>query len=108
MENNIYCVLFLIALSGIFYSVPLIWIQDINPATACISRGVALIIILVYAFYIKNYTINDINNNNIVVKMIATGICYGLGLICYIEAVKYNKPTLLNLQTIFIFVLTTV
>ena len=107
MDNSIYSVIFLIALSAFFYAAPLIWIKDVNPATACISSVVALIVMLVYSFYIKGYSVKDVDNN-IVFKMIISGIFYGLGLLCYTEAVKYNKPTLLNLQTIFIFVLSTI
>jgi len=107
MQSNIYIVIFLVLLSALFYATPIVWINDVNPAAACISSFIALLILVIYAFYVKNHTINDINRE-IIVKMIISGICYGLGLLCYIEAIKYNKPTLLNLQTIFIFIVSTI
>lgn len=107
MQSNIYFVLLLVILSAIFYAAPIIWIKDVNPAAGCVSSFIALIILAIYAFYIKNHSISDIDND-ILIKMIVSGISYGLGFLCYIEAIKYNNPTLLNLQTILMFIISTI
>ena len=108
MQTETYNTIFLVILSAIFYSIPLIWINKVklNGATACISSFFVLITILIYAFLIKGHSISEIDNDSFK-KMIISGIFYGLGLLFYIEAIKYNQPTLLNLQTIFIFILST-
>jgi uncharacterized membrane protein len=41
----------------------------------------------------------------LLLKMMIVGICYGIGLILYIESVKYNHIDIINLHTIIIFVL---
>lgn len=107
MKNNTHIAIFLVILSAIFYAGPLIWLDKVNLATSCISSFVALITIVIYAFYIKQHSIKEIGYDTLI-KMIISGICYGLGLLCYVEAVKYNQPSLLNLQTIFIFLLSTI
>lgn len=107
MQSNIYIVIFLVILSALFYALPIIWVNDVNPAAACISSFIALLVLFIYAFYIKNHTMDDINRD-LIVKMIISGMCYGMGLLCYIEAIKYNKPILLNLQAIFIFIVSTI
>jgi bacterial/archaeal transporter family protein len=107
MQSNIYFVLLLVILSAIFYAAPIIWIKDMNPIASCISSFIALVILVIYAFYIKNHSVSDINND-ILIKMIISGISYGLGFLCYIEAIKYNNPTMLNLQTILMFIISTI
>ena len=97
-------VLTLILASAVAYSVPFMWIKGNNPMTSCISSSFSLLTILIYAIFIKKHTINDVSPDKFK-KMIVTGILYGIGLICYIEAVKYGKHELLKFQTIFIFVI---
>jgi len=107
MQNNVYFVLFLVILSAIFYAAPMIWIKDVNPAAGCVSSFIALVILAIYAFYVKNHKISDIDND-LLVKMIISGICYGFGFLFYVEAIKYNNPTMLNLQTILMFIISTI
>ena len=107
MENNNFNIIFLILLSACFYVAPFIWVKNVTPATACISNFFALLTIITYAFCIKNHCISEINSD-VFKKMMISGICYGLGLLFYTEAAKFNKPSLLTLQTIFIFILSTI
>lgn len=107
MGSDNYNIIFLILLSACFYVIPLIWVNNVTPATACVSSFFALMTMIVYAFYFKQHCISEINNE-ILMKMMISGVCYGLGLLLYTEAVKFKKPSLLNLQTIFIFILSTI
>lgn len=104
--NDTLTVFMLIFLSAIAYAIPIIWVKDINISTSVISSLFALITLATYAFLFKNQSITNINND-IFMKMIISGVCYGLGLLLYIEAIKYGKFTLVNLQTVLIFIMTT-
>lgn len=104
--NDTITVFLLVFLSAIAYAVPIIWIKDINISTSVISSLFALITLAIYAFLFKKQSLTDISNDTYM-KMIISGFCYGLGLLLYIEAIKYGKFTLVNLQTVLIFIMTT-
>ena len=104
--NDTITVFLLVFLSAIAYAIPIIWVKDINISTSIISSLFALITLAIYALFFKNQSVTNISND-IFMKMIISGFCYGLGLLLYIEAIKYGKFTLVNLQTVLIFIMTT-
>lgn len=105
MNNDTITVISLVLLSALAYSAPIMWIKGSTHMTSCISSCFSLLTLLIYAIFIKGHSINEIDNDRFK-RLIFTGFLYGLGLIMYVEAIKYNKVSLLSLQTIGIFVLT--
>lgn len=57
--------------------------------------------------HVKSHKISDLQQD-VIIKMVVTGICYGIGLLCYLEAVKYQKPSLNNMQTVLIFIMSSI
>lgn len=103
-ENTLYLTLLLIVISAIFYSMPIILLHETNHKTILITSFSALIIIFLYGMYKSRDDVFNIEPI-LLLKMMAVGICYGIGLILYIESVKYNHIDIINLHTIIIFIL---
>lgn len=104
--NDTCTVFLLVLISAIAYALPMIWVKEINTMTACVSSLFALLTLATYAFIIKGHSISELDTD-IITKMLISGFFYGLGLLLYIEAIKYGNITLLNMQTVLIFVLST-
>ena len=102
--NTLNLTIVLIVISAIFYSLPIIFIQQSNHKTILITSFTALIVVFLYGMYKSKDELFNIEQD-ILLKMMTVGLCYGLGLILYIESVKYNHLDIINLHTIIIFVL---
>jgi uncharacterized membrane protein len=104
IDQDVLKVIFLVLISAMAYALPMVWIKGTTPMTSCITSLFSLITIGIYALLIKGHRLGEIEGQRFK-RLMLTGIIYGIGLICYIEATKYNKISLLSLQTIGIFVI---
>ncbi len=90
--------------TAIFYSLPMVWIKESSNKTIIITSISALLVIFLYGMIKSRNELFDIDTD-VLLKMLISGACYGIGLILYIESVKYNHIDILNLHTIIIFIL---
>jgi drug/metabolite transporter (DMT)-like permease len=104
IKNTLYLTVLLIVISAIFYSLPIVLLNQSNHKTILITSFSALIVIFLYGMYKSKDEVFNIEPY-LLLKMMIVGICYGIGLILYIESVKYNHIDIINLHTIIIFVL---
>jgi drug/metabolite transporter (DMT)-like permease len=104
MESTLYTTLTLVIISAIFYSIPIIWLKDTNHKTILITSFSALIVVFLYGMAKSRNELFNIETP-ILLKMMLVGLCYGAGLILYIESIKYNHIDIINLHTIIIFIL---
>lgn len=104
IQNTLTLTIILIVISAIFYSLPIVFLKEFNHKTVLITSFTALLIIFLYGMYKSRDELFDIQPD-ILLKMMTVGTCYGIGLILYIESVKYNHLDIINLHTIIIFVL---
>lgn len=106
MDEESIKVIILVLISALAYALPMVWIKGSTHTTACISSLFSLITLAVYTLFIKGHSFGELDGDRLK-KLIITGVMYGLGTVLYIEATKYNKISLLNLQTILIFLVST-
>jgi drug/metabolite transporter (DMT)-like permease len=104
ITNTLALTLILIIISAIFYSLPIVFLKETNHKTILITSFTALLVVFLYGMYKSKDELFNIEPN-LLLKMMIVGACYGLGLILYIESVKYNHLDIINLHTIIIFVL---
>jgi uncharacterized membrane protein len=106
MDSTI-IVITLILMSSLAYALPMLWIKNSNTLTSCVSTFFTLLVLIIYAFYVKKHDIEEIDKNTIKTMAIA-GLLYGAGLLIYMEAIKYGKFNLMKLQTIFMFIISSI
>ena len=106
MDGDTFKVIFMVVISAMAYALPMVWIKGSTTLTSCITSLFSLSTVGLYALLIKGHSLNEIDSKRLQ-KLMITGLLYGIGLITYIEATKYNKISLLNLQTIMIFIIST-
>jgi drug/metabolite transporter (DMT)-like permease len=82
----------------------MVWIKESSNKTIIITSISALLVIFLYGMIKSRNELFDIDTD-VLLKMLISGACYGIGLILYIESVKYNHIDILNLHTIIIFIL---
>lgn len=104
IENTLYLTVLLIVISALFYSMPIILLRESNHKTILITSFSALIVVFLYGMYKSREDVFNIEPI-LLLKMMSVGICSAIGLILYIESIKYNHIDIINLHTIIIFVL---
>jgi len=104
IKNTFHLTIMLIIISAIFYSFPIVWVKQSSHKTIIITSVSALVVIFLYGMIKSRNELFDIETD-VLFKMLITGACYGIGLILYIESIKYNHIDILNLHTIIIFIL---